>query len=194
MKELIELKKEYIDKTIKLLDEVRELKIRKEVLNDEIEFLKKNEKLSSINFNELGFPIHSGNYGIDDMIINLQEKIYIKETEIEIIDSRIEMINIYTKRLSEEEQEIISLRHFDKKVNSYEKISELLMISKTAVQKKYTYALKKIALMKYGEEAKKNMANSISPLKTTLGGWFQIPMPPHQFSSEWKNEKGGGVI
>ncbi|MCK3706478.1 hypothetical protein MZI29_18270, partial [Clostridioides difficile] len=41
--------------------------------------------------------------------------------------------------------------------------SELLMISKTAVQKKYTYALKKIALMKYGEEAKKNMANSISP-------------------------------
>ncbi|TQX30834.1 hypothetical protein D1N54_19345, partial [Clostridioides difficile] len=111
---MIELKKEYIDKTIKLLDEVRELKIRKEVLNDEIEFLKKNEKLSSINFNELGFPIHSGNYGIDDMIINLQEKIYIKETEIEIIDSRIEMINIYTKRLSEEEQEIISLRHFDK--------------------------------------------------------------------------------
>ncbi|WP_200820148.1 sigma-70 family RNA polymerase sigma factor [Clostridioides difficile] len=170
MKELIELKKEYIDKTIKLLDEVRELKIRKEVLNDEIEFLKKNEKLSSINFNELGFPIHSGNYGIDDMIINSQEKIYIKETEIEIIDSRIEMINIYTKRLSEEEQEIISLRHFDKKVNSYEKISELLMISKTAVQKKYTYALKKIALMKYGEEAKKNMANSISPPKNDPGG------------------------
>lgn len=156
MKELIELKKEYIDKTIKLLDEVRELKIRKEVLNDEIEFLKKNEKLSSINFNELGFPIHSGNYGIDDMIINLQEKIYIKETEIEIIDSRIEMINIYTKRLSEEEQEIISLRHFDKKVNSYEKISELLMISKTVVQRKYTDALRKIVLMKYGEKAKKD--------------------------------------
>ncbi|MEN3032914.1 hypothetical protein, partial [Chromobacterium amazonense] len=101
---------------------------------------------------------------------NSQEKIYIKETEIEIIDSRIEMINIYTKRLSEEEQEIISLRHFDKKVNSYEKISELLMISKTAVQKKYTYALKKIALMKYGEEAKKNMSNSISPPKNDPGG------------------------
>ncbi|MDV9357919.1 hypothetical protein RZ876_017430, partial [Clostridioides difficile] len=93
---MVELKKEYIDKTIKLLDEVRELKVRKEVLNDEIEFLKKNEKLSSINFNELGFPVRSGNYGIDDMIINSQEKIYIKETEIEIIDSRIEMINIYT--------------------------------------------------------------------------------------------------
>ena len=44
MKELIELKKEYIDKTIKLLDEVRELKIRKEVLNDEIEFLKKKSR------------------------------------------------------------------------------------------------------------------------------------------------------
>lgn len=153
---MVELKKEYIDKTIKLLDEVRELKVRKEVLNDEIEFLKKNEKLSSINFNEFGFPVRSGNYGIDDMIINSQEKIYIKETEIEIIDSRIEMINIYTKRLSEEEQEIISLRHFDSKINSYGEISELLMISKTVVQRKYTDALRKIALMKYGEEAKKD--------------------------------------
>ncbi|MBT2157056.1 hypothetical protein KK424_00740 [Clostridioides difficile] len=99
--------------------------------------------------------MRSGNYGIDDMIINSQEKIYIKETEIEIIDSRIEMINIYTKRLSEEEQEIISLRHFDSKINSYGEISELLMISKTVVQRKYTDALRKIALMKYGEEAKK---------------------------------------
>ncbi|MCC0648470.1 hypothetical protein [Clostridioides sp. ZZV15-6598] len=153
---MVELKKEYIDKTIKLLDGVRELKVRKEVLNDEIEFLKKNEKLSSINFNELGFPVRSGNYGIDDMIINSQEKIYIKETEIEIIDSRIEMINIYMKRLSEEEQEIISLRHFDAKVNSYGEISELLMVSKTVIQRKYTDALRNITLMKYGEEAKKD--------------------------------------
>ncbi|MDB0438427.1 hypothetical protein C4R89_02595 [Clostridioides difficile] len=153
---MVELKKEYIDEVVKLLDEVRELKVRKEVLNDEIEFLKKNEKLSSINFNELGFPVRSGNYGIDDMIINSQEKIYIKETEIEIIDSRIEMINIYTKRLSEEEQEIISLRHFDTKVNSYGEISELLMVSKTVIQRKYTDALRKIALMKYGEKAKKD--------------------------------------
>ncbi|HBG1591227.1 hypothetical protein KWT63_018880 [Clostridioides difficile] len=153
---MVELKKEYIDKTIKLLDGVRELKVRKEVLNDEIEFLKKNEKLSSINFNELGFPVHSGNYGIDDMIINSQEKIYIKETEIEIIDSRIEMINIYMKRLSEEEQEIISLRHFDAKVKSYGEISELLMVSKTVIQRKYTDALRNITLMKYGEEAKKD--------------------------------------
>ncbi|MCE0624366.1 hypothetical protein LWF00_01895, partial [Clostridioides difficile] len=120
------------------------------------EFLKKNEKLSSINFNELGFPVRSGSYSIDDMIINSQEKIYIKETEIEIIDSRIEMINIYTKRLSEEEQEIISLRHFDSKINSYGEISELLMISKTVVQRKYTDALRKIVLMKYGEKAKKD--------------------------------------
>jgi hypothetical protein len=153
---LVELKKEYIDEVIKLLDEVRELRVRKEVLNDEIEFLKKNEKLSSINFNELGFPVRSGSYSIDDMIINSQEKIYIKETEIEIIDSRIEMINIYTKRLSEEEQEIISLRHFDSKINSYGEISELLMISKTVVQRKYTDALRKIVLMKYGEKAKKD--------------------------------------
>ncbi|MDU8777850.1 hypothetical protein RYD90_16910, partial [Clostridioides difficile] len=116
----------------------------------------KNEKLSSINFNELGFPVRSGSYSIDDMIINSQEKIYIKETEIEIIDSRIEMINIYTKRLSEEEQEIISLRHFDSKINSYGEISELLMISKTVVQRKYTDALRKIVLMKYGEKAKKD--------------------------------------
>ncbi|MDB3121697.1 hypothetical protein C4U77_00200 [Clostridioides difficile] len=153
---MVELKKEYIDEVIKLLDEVRELRVRKEVLNDEIEFLKKNEKFSSINFNELGFPVRSGSYGIDDMIINSQEKIYIKETEIEIIDSRIEMINIYTKRLSEEEQEIISLRHFDSKINSYGEISELLMISKTVVQRKYTDALRKIVLMKYGEKAKKD--------------------------------------
>ncbi|EJA6394239.1 hypothetical protein [Clostridioides difficile] len=153
---MVELKKEYIDEVIKLLDEVRELRVRKEVLNDEIEFLKKNEKLSSINFNELGFPVRSGSYSIDDMIINSQEKIYIKETEIEIIDSRIEMINIYTKRLSEKEQEIISLRHFDSKINSYGEISELLMISKTVVQRKYTDALRKIVLMKYGEKAKKD--------------------------------------
>lgn len=152
----MKIKKEYIDEVIKLLDEVRELRVRKEVLNDEIEFLKKNEKLSSINFNELGFPVRSGSYSIDDMIINSQEKIYIKETEIEIIDSRIEMINIYTKRLSEEEQEIISLRHFDSKINSYGEISELLMISKTVVQRKYTDALRKIVLMKYGEKAKKD--------------------------------------
>ncbi|HBF1669848.1 TPA: hypothetical protein KNS56_003642 [Clostridioides difficile] len=153
---MVELKKEYIDEVIKLLDEVRELRVRKEVLNDEIEFLKKNEKLSSINFNELGFPVRSGSYSIDDMIINSQEKIYIKETEIEIIDSRIEMINIYTKRLSEKEQEIISLRHFGSKINSYGEISELLMISKTVVQRKYTDALRKIVLMKYGEKAKKD--------------------------------------
>lgn len=145
------VKREYMQRVKMELKSVGQMERKKEFLKKEIEILKKQDNYSEINFNKLGYKTYHSASGIDDMIVNAEQEIFIKETEIEIIEKRLEMINLWIDELEEEEKEIIRLRYFTRK-ESVEKIARKLMCSKTNVYKKSDDAIRKIAMMKFSNE------------------------------------------
>ncbi|MCB4305141.1 DUF1492 domain-containing protein [Clostridioides difficile] len=151
----MKIKKEYINKvenTLKMLgDKYRKLRI----LKKEIAILKHKENYREINFEELGFKVKRSTKGIDDMVVTIEDAIYNKETEIEIIERKLEFYNIYLKELSETEQKIIELVYFyswDGRM-SITKITMELNYDRTSFYNKKAIAINKIALMIYGDEA-----------------------------------------
>lgn len=149
------VKKEYIDKvenTLKMLgDKHRRLK----VLKKEIAVLKDKEVYREVNFEELGFKVNKSTKGIDDIVITTEAYIYNKETEIEIIEKKIKIFNLYLEELSEVEQKLIELMYFYDWNNkmSTTKIAYELKYDRTSIYHKKASAIKKIALMMYGDEA-----------------------------------------
>lgn len=92
---------------------------------------------------------------IDDMVVTIEDVIYNKETEIEIIERKLEFYNIYLKELSEIEQEIIELVYFyswDGKM-PITKMARELNYDRSSLYNKKAIAINKIALMIYGDEA-----------------------------------------
>ncbi|HBF7094584.1 TPA: sigma-70 family RNA polymerase sigma factor [Clostridioides difficile] len=149
------VKREYMQKVKMELNSIGNMKRKKEFLKKEIEVLKKQDNYSEINFNKLGYKTYHSANGIDDMIVNTEEEIFIKETEIEFIDKRLEMINIYIDELEDEEKEIIKLRFLYKGTRrmTIERIAKKLMCSENNVYKKCNNAIRKIAIMKFPKES-----------------------------------------
>ncbi|HBG1007122.1 hypothetical protein KWU03_09305 [Clostridioides difficile] len=151
----MKIKKEYINKvenTLKMLgDKYRKLRI----LKKEIAILKHKENYREINFEEFGFKVKRSTKGIDDMVVTIEDAIYNKETEIEIIERKLEFYNIYLKELSETEQKIIELVYFYSwgERMSITKIAMELKYDRTSIYNKKAIAINKIALMIYGDEA-----------------------------------------
>ncbi|HBE8797361.1 hypothetical protein C4Z54_03885 [Clostridioides difficile] len=151
----MKIKKEYIDKVENILkmlgDEYRKLR----VLKKEIAILKRKENYREINYEELGFKVQKSVKSIDDMVITIEDVIYNKETEIEIIERKLEFYNIYLKELSELEQKMIELIYFynwDEKL-PITKIAYELNYDRSSLYNKKAIAINKIALMIYGDEA-----------------------------------------
>ncbi|EGT3801894.1 hypothetical protein KWL62_017925 [Clostridioides difficile] len=151
----MKIKKEYFDKVenaLKMLgDKYRKLR----VLKKEIAILKHKENYREINYEELGFKVQKSVKGIDDMVVTIEDAIYNKETEIEIIERKLEFYNIYLKELSEIEQKIIELVYFyswDGKM-PITKMARELKYDRTSLYNKKAIAINKIALMIYGDEA-----------------------------------------
>ncbi|VIH08762.1 Uncharacterised protein [Clostridioides difficile] len=89
------------------------------------------------------------------MVVTIEDAIYNKETEIEIIERKLEFYNIYLKELSETEQKIIELVYFyswDGRM-SITKIAMELNYDRSSFYNKKAIAINKIALMIYGDEA-----------------------------------------
>ncbi|HBF2467835.1 Uncharacterised protein [Clostridioides difficile] len=150
----MKIKKEYINKvenTLKMLgDKYRKLII----LKKEIEILKDKEAYREVNFEELGFKVKRSTKGIDDMVVTIEDAIYNKETEIEIIERKLEFYDIYLKELSEFEQKIIELMYFyswDEKIPTT-KIAYKLNCDRTTLYHKKAKAINKMALMIFGDE------------------------------------------
>ncbi|EGT4908128.1 hypothetical protein DAF77_14195 [Clostridioides difficile] len=151
----MKIKKEYIEKVENILkmlgDKYRKLRI----LKKEIEILKNKEVYKEINFEELGFKVKRSTKGIDDIVVTIEDTIYNKETEIEIIERKLEFYDIYLKELSELEQKIIELIYFynwDEKI-PITKIAYELNCDRTSLYNKKAIAINKIALMIYSDEA-----------------------------------------
>ncbi|MBZ1213545.1 hypothetical protein KWL72_018085 [Clostridioides difficile] len=151
----MKIKKEYIEKVENILkmlgDKYRKLRI----LKKEIEILKNKEVYKEINFEELGFKVKRSTKGIDDIVVTIEDTIYNKETEIEIIERKLEFYNIYLKELSELEQKMIELIYFynwDEKL-PITKIAMELNYDRSSFYNKKAIAINKIALMIYGDEA-----------------------------------------
>ncbi|HEL4486730.1 TPA: hypothetical protein UNZ15_003330 [Clostridioides difficile] len=151
----MKIKKEYIEKVENILkmlgDKYRKLRI----LKKEIAILKHKESYREINFEELGFKVKRSTKGIDDIVVTIEDTIYNKETEIEIIERKLEFYNIYLKELSELEQKMIELIYFynwDEKL-PITKIAYELNYDRTSLYNKKAIAINKIALMIYGDEA-----------------------------------------
>ncbi|HCQ5531888.1 TPA: DUF1492 domain-containing protein [Clostridioides difficile] len=151
----MKIKKEYIEKVENILkmlgDKYRKLRI----LKKEIAILKHKENYREINFEELGFKVKRSTKGIDDIVVTIEDTIYNKETEIEIIERKLEFYNIYLKELSEVEQKIIELVYFyswDGRM-SITKIAMELNYDRSSFYNKKAIAINKIALMIYGDEA-----------------------------------------
>ncbi|EGT3656559.1 RNA polymerase sigma factor, sigma-70 family [Clostridioides difficile] len=104
--------KERIKKTGRYLNDLGDRKRRINILKKEIAILKESEKYSEINFNELGFKIKTSPKGLDDMIINSEQQILLKESEIEYIEKRLKIVYSYMQELESDEREIIRLRYF----------------------------------------------------------------------------------
>ncbi|MGS2430254.1 hypothetical protein ACU5B5_20630, partial [Clostridioides difficile] len=113
------------------------------------------ENYREINYEELGFKVQKSVKSIDDMVITIEDVIYNKETEIEIIERKLEFYNIYLKELSELEQKMIELIYFynwDEKL-PITKIAYELNYDRSSLYNKKAIAINKIALMIYGDEA-----------------------------------------
>ncbi|HFL3558421.1 TPA: hypothetical protein ACG3PI_003463 [Clostridioides difficile] len=149
----IENEKSNFGKTKKLLENLSRDFRRKKALEDEIELLKKNSYVGNVNFNELGIKGNYGNKTIDDLIAKDEEQILINECAILHIDKKIQEIEVFLKRLSPSEYEILQLRYFTNKRDEmiFNRIAELTNFSTTTVKRKYNSAIEKIAFYKFGE-------------------------------------------
>lgn len=147
----MKVKKEYIEKVkneLKILgDKQRKVKI----LKKEIAILKNKENYREINYEELGFKVQKSVKGIDDMVVTIEEDIYNKETEIEIIEQKIKFFNLYLEELTEEEQKIIKELYFYdwSGKNSVTRLSVDMNYCRTKIYNTHDSAIKKIVLMKY---------------------------------------------
>lgn len=151
----MKIKKEYIEKVENILKTLGDKYRKLRILKKEIAILKHKENYREINFEELGFKVKRSTKGIDDIVVTIEDTIYNKETEIEIIERKLEFYNIYLKELSELEQKMIELIYFynwDEKL-PITKIAYELNYDRTSLYNKKAIAINKIALMIYGDEA-----------------------------------------
>ncbi|HBF2253991.1 sigma-70 family RNA polymerase sigma factor [Clostridioides difficile] len=138
-----------VEETKEYLIELGNKKRRVDILRKEIDFLKDKEFYREINFNELGFKIHSSPKGIDEMIMNNEDKISFKESEIDFIEYRLRLIDIYISELTEEKQQIIKFMYFYDGASklSNEEIASKIKCSRSNVYYKHKEALKELAEM-----------------------------------------------
>ncbi|UWD50709.1 hypothetical protein NYR90_20140 [Clostridioides phage Hain-Saunders-2022a] len=141
--------KERIKKTGRYLNDLGDRKRRINILKKEIAILKESEKYSEINFNELGFKIKTSPKGLDDMIINSEQQILLKESEIEYVEKRVKIVYSYMEELESDEREIIRLKYFYDVNNkmTMTKIATQVNCCRWNVYKKLDSALGKLSEM-----------------------------------------------
>ncbi|MCC0654706.1 hypothetical protein [Clostridioides sp. ES-S-0001-03] len=147
----MKIKKEYIEKVKNELKMLGDKQRKVKILKKEIAILKNKEVYKEINFEELGFKVKKSTKGIDDIVVTIESAIYNKETEIEIIEQKMKLFNVYLEELSEDEQKIIKELYFYNwsGKNSITKLSVDMNYCRTKIYNIHDSAVKKIALMKY---------------------------------------------
>ncbi|EQF29871.1 sigma-70, region 4 family protein [Clostridioides difficile CD160] len=139
------MNKERIEKTGRYLEDLGSRKRRINILKKEIAILKENEKYSEVNFSEIGFKVKTSPKGIDDMIANAEQQIFIKETEIEYVEKRVKIVYAYLEELPSDERRIIELIYF---YNRYEKMSMTKIAMEVKCCREYVYSKRDKALEK----------------------------------------------
>ncbi|MGX8128450.1 sigma-70 family RNA polymerase sigma factor [Clostridioides difficile] len=138
-----------VEETKEYLTELGNLKRKMRLLKKEIDILKDKEFYREINFNNLGFKTHSSPRGIDEMILNNEDKISLKESEIDFIEYKLRLMNIYISELAEEKQQIIKFMYlYDEMYKlTNEEIASKIKCSRSNVYYKHKEALKELSEM-----------------------------------------------
>lgn len=152
------IKKDFTEKTKEYLKDLRKKINRKNMLNDEIKYLKERQSLNGgIDFSELDIKSQPGTKDISDMLISFDTQIIIKESEIDKIDSDLRMFEIKSRELNSTYKNIINLRYLrsNKKI-SFDKIAKEIGYSSISTRRKHDDAIDLLAYYIYGEDATYN--------------------------------------
>lgn len=149
------IKKDYIEKTKEYLVDLRKKINRKNMLNDEINILKKRQSLNGgIDLSELDIKSSIGTRDISDLIITCDTKITSKEAQIDKINHDLRMYELYSRDLENIGKDIINLRYLEsKKQKSFTKIAKEVKYSRSSVANKHDEAIETLAFYIYGEDA-----------------------------------------
>lgn len=141
--------KEKIDKTRLYLKDLGDRKRKINILKKEIAILKESEKYSEVNFNELGFKVKTSPKGLDEMIVNAEQQILIKEAEIEYVEKKLKFVYAYLEELPSDERRIIELIYFYDKYDRMSKTKIALEVNccRWNVYRKHDSALEKLSDM-----------------------------------------------
>ncbi|MCR8744351.1 hypothetical protein [Romboutsia lituseburensis] len=148
------IKKDYIEKTKKYLEDLRMKLTRKENLQIEIEMLKERQRIEGgMDFNDI-LRTGTSYRGIEDLIITYDSQITCKQAESERIDHYLRMYELYSRSLSSFDKKILKLRYLEsEKKISFVNIAKKLSYSKSAIANIHDEAIEKLAFYIYGDAA-----------------------------------------
>lgn len=152
----LEIKEEYINKTIEYLEEIHENINAKDSLIEEIELIKKH--IDAYRDREYVYTTRYEYKTIADLIVTEETKLCNKEAELDEILGKERLLSIYLSKLNEDHREVIKLRYLHKgeKINTYDYIAKIMKLSETTVIRRHNAAIKLITYYKYREECKIN--------------------------------------
>lgn len=152
------VKKEYIKKAKNYLEQLSKDIDRIPLIQQEIKTLREDENAyKDFYFGYLGIRGSSSTKGIDDMVINRESLIYIKECEIIHIKNKERLMKDNIKLFKDDIGKVIEYR-FLKKSNktksqyTIDEVAKILNYSKATVKRKTNLGLSKIAYLLYKRE------------------------------------------
>lgn len=172
----MKVKKEYIEKAKDYLEKLSRDIERIPLLEQEIKTLKEDENAyKDFYFGYIGIKGSPRTAGIDDMVINREEIIYIKECEIIHIKNKEKLLKENLKLFKYDVGKVIEYRYFRKTKNgkknyTIDETAEELGISIATVKRKTREGLSKIAYLLYKKscliENKNNYPQKLSQQRT----------------------------
>lgn len=151
------IKKEYIDKTRKYLNDLFDSFKSIPLLESHIKDLKEMEKFNEMNY-DIIFSGNNVSYkGIDDLIINLKNKIFNEEGKIDHINKKYEKIELFLKNYKDSERKVIEYKYFSRKKDNSPytntEIANKLNYSVSSVKRIDRKIIIKLAVYLYKKEA-----------------------------------------
>ena len=153
----MKIKLEYRKKTREYITNLVNKKNSIDLIEKEIKDLKNQEKYQEIDFESLGFKGKGDYKDLSDLVIYLNEQVFIKEAEIDHINNKYSDLELFLSKLKESERKVIEYKYIKtKRDNTKYKLHEMareLCYSITSIKRIDISAVDKIAYMKYKEEA-----------------------------------------
>lgn len=152
----MEIKEDYIEKTIEYLELIHKKLNAKDSLIEEIALIKKH--IDAYGDREYGYITGCEYKTIADLIVTEETKLCMKQQQLDAILGEERYLSIYLSKLNTDYREVIELRYLQKgeKLNTYDYIAKKMRLSESTATRKHRAAIKLITYYKYGEECQIN--------------------------------------